>query len=103
MNDNASFLAALDAWLTKAQDVVTQYHKANFPNLSVPKLEVVGGQKYIKIASIDGSSRGAYAFVEVATGDVLKAASWKAPAKGKRGNIYTAELGVGPYGAHPLR
>lgn len=33
--------------------------------------------------------RSVHAFVENATGDLLKAAGWKAPAKGRRGNLVT--------------
>lgn len=55
------------------------------------------GRKYVKVvreeywASPEGSkriSKSVHAFIEVATGDIYKAASWKAPAKnGARFNI----------------
>jgi len=49
-------------------------------------------------------SRSVYCFVDRSNGDVLKAASWKTPAKHVRGNIYAADplAGVGVYGANYL-
>jgi hypothetical protein len=50
--------------------------------------------------------RSAWAFVDKTTGDVLKAASWKKPAKHARGNIFDEWNGlksVGPYGPAYLR
>ena len=52
------------------------------------------GRKYIKI--VDGyvqdngeiKSRSVTAFIDKATGDVYKPASWKSPAKGIRFNLY---------------
>lgn len=37
----------------------------------------------------DGSGRSVHCFIDNVTGDVYKAAGWKAPAKGIRGNIVT--------------
>ena len=53
------------------------------------------GRKYIKVTSkmnTDPKERkgSAYAFVDKVTGEVYKAASWSAPAKGVRGTV--AEL-----------
>lgn len=63
------------------------------------KLYFTKGRKYIKVEK--GTS--AYCFIDIATGDVLMAASWRAPAKHARGNIYkVGEEGVGEYGAHYL-
>jgi hypothetical protein len=52
------------------------------------------GKRYIKISSgyleDDGeiSQRSVDAFIDKATGDVYKPASWKAPAKGVRFNLF---------------
>ncbi len=56
---------------------------------------VTFGRKYAKIMSRDfnGSSSYVWGFVNMVTGDLLKAASWKAPAKHARGNIETASYG----------
>lgn len=48
------------------------------------------GSKYVKVVSISaGGSRSAHSFVEIKTGNILKAASWKSPARNfARGNVY---------------
>jgi hypothetical protein len=65
------------------------------------------GKKYIKIVSEDNTGgRSAWGFVNMGSGDVLKAASWAAPAKHARGNIFDEFNGlarVGPYGPNYLK
>lgn len=58
-------------------------------------LEVVPGKKYLKVVTKSGSSKSVHSFIVVVdedkfkAGDILKAASWNAPAKNKaRGNIF---------------
>jgi len=89
---------ALATWLEKAQALVDKGHE-RFPNNPRRVLTLEPGRRYVKVVCSDGpSSRSAYCFVDVTTGDVLKAASWKAPAKHPRGNIFTDALGVSEYG-----
>ena len=46
------------------------------------------GKKYIRVIRVQGIARSAHSFVEIETGNVWKAASWKVPAKNKpRGHI----------------
>ena len=45
------------------------------------------GKKYIRVVRNYRSSRSVLAFIEITTGDIYKAASWKAPAKNVRGNV----------------
>lgn len=74
----------------------------NFKNLPVPFLQVEEGSRYVKI--IRGTS--VYCFIDKTNGDVLKAASWKAPAKHARGNIFNEDngvTGVGHHGGNYLR
>jgi hypothetical protein len=49
------------------------------------------GRKVTRIIMVidNGGSRSVHCFIDNATGDVYKAAGWKAPAKGARGNIVT--------------
>jgi len=66
------------------------------------------GKRYIKVIRVDngGTAKSSYCFVDKASGDILKAASWAAPAKGARGNIFSADFGasaVTPYGAVYLK
>lgn len=54
------------------------------------------GKRYVRVisASVNRSSRSVYCFVDTTNGDVLKAASWKAPAKGARGNVLAEDDGM---------
>jgi hypothetical protein len=53
-------------------------------------IEFEPGSKYVKVVSISGGgSRSVHCFVEKANGNILRAASWKAPARNFiRGNVY---------------
>ena len=66
------------------------------------------GRRYVRIVTTsDGGNgqRSVYCFVDITNGDILKSASWKAPAKHARGSIFTPDNGskaVTPHGAHYL-
>lgn len=101
-------IAALDALLDKIAD---DYVKFSFrklqsiDTLSMAAMETkraefrkdlgyVEGKKYIKITRNDGGSAWGFVVKETAApwhrGDVLKAASWAAPAQNfARGNVFT--------------
>ena len=53
-------------------------------------IEFEAGSKYVKIVSISGGgSRSVHCFVEKANGNILRAASWKSPARNFiRGNVF---------------
>ena len=56
------------------------------------KFEIETGRKYHKIVQIDrGGSRSVHAFVDKKTGELYKAASFKAPAKGVRFDLRIIE------------
>ena len=96
-----SFDAALANWLVKAQELVNDYHKAcGYTAFPPGKLSLEMGRRYVRVVRTEGVGvgRSVHCFIDTTTGDVLKAASWKAPAKGPRGNIYTDNLGVGASG-----
>jgi hypothetical protein len=67
------------------------------------------GVKYVRILRTQPLSTyggSAYAFIEISSGDILKPAGFKGPAKnGARGNIYNADptVGCGPYGVASFR
>lgn len=54
------------------------------------------GRKYVKVIY----NNSVHSFVDMKSGDVLKPASWKAPAKKARGNIYDDNYGLGSMGPH---
>lgn len=51
------------------------------------ELEIEPGRKFIKLVKKKGEHVSVWGFVDKETGDILKAASWRAPAKHARGNI----------------
>ncbi len=62
----------------------------NHPNLR-SHFSMVDGRKYVKVVSHynDGTSKSVHAFIDKTTGDLYKAASRNAPAKGVRYNLLT--------------
>ena len=101
------FNDALTTFVGGCQDIVTendkQYDSAKFNS----KITVNAGRRYVKLVKSDAfQSRSVYCFVDRTNGNVLKAASWKAPAKHARSNILNEDNGLGamgPYGAAYLR
>lgn len=82
-------VAKLVAWMTETNAT----RPAAISRATAPDTyEVAGGRKYIRIAQVTaGGARSVHCFVDAATGDVYKAAGWKAPAlNGARFNILDA-------------
>lgn len=90
----ADFADMLQTWL--------QTNFAAAKNVGpAPTIEVQTGSRYARLVIRHHPGSGsAYGFVDLTNGDLLKAAGWKAPAKGKRGNIFAAMPlnGCTPYG-----
>ena len=61
----------------------------NYPNLDIPVASVNKGRKYFKIII----SNSVHSFIDKTSGDIFKAASFNAPAKHARGNIFSNTLG----------
>lgn len=93
-------------WLKVSQEKVdTYYEQMGYLPLQKKELKVAGGRRYIKVSAvslmqnqsgkyvINGES--AWAFIDTTNGDILKPASWKAPAKHARGNIWDEHKGQG--------
>jgi hypothetical protein len=71
-----------------------------------PVITAESGPKYIRIVeSRTDSQRSVYCFLNRTNGDILKSASWKAPAKHARGNVNTPgyQTCLTEYGAAYLR
>lgn len=95
-----TFTFNLDAFLVAAQAKVDADYGHNINAhgevMKAPVLSLENGKRYARIVATDSSSRSAFGFVDLGTGDVLKASSWKAPAKNfPRGNINDANQGCG--------
>jgi hypothetical protein len=98
------FTEALRAFIGHVEQVTGDHYRATAPSLPLPSFSLEVGQKNIRVVRTDyGDNRSVHCFVDMATGDVLKADSWKRPAKGPRGNIRNADNGRGaltPYGTY---
>lgn len=101
------FETQLTGFVAGAQKVIDDYYTKEFPTQG-KKLVLERGSKNIRIVAKDvwqgqlrEESGSAWAFIEIATGTILKPASVKAPAKGSRGTIMEEGFGVHyitPYG-----
>lgn len=111
--DSSEFKAALKGFMAFAQSVVDENQK-QYPNATSHKqLTAEAGKRYIRIVRNDIAndtgktfSRSVHCFIDTTNGDVLKAASWKVPAKHARGNIFKPESykgAVGPHGGTYMR
>ena len=106
--DPAAFDARLADWLGAMQEKIDAEYAAQYKNVKPPILEIEQGARYIRVVNTDayGTSRSAFVFIDKNTGDVLKPAGWKGPAKHARGNIFDAKGGLGwmgVYGAAHVR
>lgn len=104
MNDSAVMAKVSDfvAYVTRLQEA----HYQQYPNLTPPTVEAMIGVRYARIVTRDTGhgGRSAWGFVDLTNGDILKAASWKAPAKHARGNIFDLRYeGMTAYGPASLR
>ena len=86
-------------YVEKLEENLAAYYEGKYTHVATPEVKVENGRKYARV--IVGDS--VHTFVNKTTGEILKAASYKAPAKnGVRGSIFAEDFGmsaVGPYGA----
>lgn len=109
--------AEVDAQVLVFVQALTKYlNDTNInANLYTYVIEVQTGPKNIRLVrreiwngSTEATNGSAYCFIDRATGNILKPAGFKAPAKGARGNIFNADSfgngkACGPYGVAYLR
>lgn len=88
----AGLNAALHDFVNGCQDLINAHYKdtPEIPRLSIDK----GGVKFARIVKERLGARSVYCFVDLTNGDILKSASWKAPAPHARGNIYDEHKGL---------
>jgi len=97
----------IEAFRLQLQDTVSDHYTKKFPTLEVPQIKLEWGQKYVRIVrERSPNDRSAFGFIDTSNGDLLKAESWKKPARHARGNLYDASTWKGshdPYGMAYLR
>ncbi len=89
----------LPEWIEEAQAMMERhYNRVGMPN-QCPQVYIDGGRKYIKVAKRGYGSNSVWCFIRAEDGAILKAASWKAPAKNfARGSIFDQHVPEMPYG-----
>ena len=93
--NDPEFDVALGKFVSGSQQLIDDHFARNhFKN--TPFLTTEVGSRYIKIVRNEQNATGGsvHCFVDKNNGDVLKAASWRAPAKGARSNIFNEFNGV---------
>ena len=99
-----------DVVQTKQDEYFTRNGFTHSPS---DKIEVKLGRRYAKIVKLDREwdssnnpivrtrNGSVHTFVDMITGDILKAASWQAPApNGVRGNIFSEDYGASVVNEH---
>lgn len=85
-----------NAWLAGVEKFVRETRDPSI------RLSFEPGKKYIRVVEERPGQRSVFCFLEASTGAILKAAGWKAPAKGIRGYItdpnYSIGRGITQYG-----
>ena len=103
----------VNQWVATNQQLINEHTAKNYPNLVPDTLTYTEGGRYYKVVK----HGGVHAFIakedfvtkgmgQVYKGDIFKPASWNAPAKHARGNIYDESKGMSqmnPYGPNYLR
>ena len=102
-----NFDAKLETFMAGIKQISDQYME-QYPEQPKPTFVQMPGKVRTKIAvcGFSGKPESVYCFIDYTTGDVLKAASWNAPAKHARGNIFDENNGLkymGPHGPAYLR
>jgi len=96
------------------QQLITNHYVKRQFDLVPPRLDGIKGQRYIRVVStprvpvnygksveiVDGPGTMVHSFIDITTGDVLKAAGWKSPAKHARGNVFDEHNGLGSMSAY---
>ena len=113
MNNTQDFDVAVEKWVAKVQQLITDHDTIRYPNLPYKRtLSIEPGRRYIRVVVNSGSQRSAFAFIDkgdkdgIGRGDLLKSAGWKAPAVHARGNLFDVNDGmkyVDAYGMAYLR
>ena len=88
-----------DESINKFRDLVLERFKRyceahRFTHLSNTQFVIENGRRYDKIVEVEDprhpTNRRVHSFIERETGNILMPATYKAPAKHARGNIFTA-------------
>lgn len=86
-NNTALVLSIIASIVETMQAALAARYARIAPSITVPTLSAEIGRSFVRIVETVGSSRQVHCFVEISTGRVFAAASWKGPNKrAPRGN-----------------
>lgn len=94
MKPTVEFNAKLATFIMSVQKNQNEYYTSNYKTINPPVIYVDYGSRYVKVVSDNGTQTSVFCFIDIKNGDVLKAASWKQPAKHARGNIFKDDNGL---------
>jgi hypothetical protein len=100
VNEPKNIEKALKKYVKGIQDIVNQDYKKNYTNLTPPDIIYKKGGRYYKVIRKEtfGSGQSVHSFIDAKEGpefgNIYKAASWRAPAKGARGNVFSPSNGM---------
>jgi len=102
--------AALERFVDWVREMKRRDMEERYPNLEAPEFEIRPGRVNAKIVETQPGQPGGsvFCFVDMATGKIMKAASWNAPdpKRYERGNVNNPEgwsSWVTPYGPKYLK
>lgn len=106
-NSQPDLKADIIAQIQKYCDLVTELNRQYYQDMGYtfeapPVATAVFGSRYARIMK----GGNVHTFIDLKNGDILKAATYKAPAKGARGNILAEDAGrsaIDHFGANYLR
>ena len=87
----------VNIYIAELQEEKNKHFAENYNNLTPPVYTMDIGRRYIRIVENgtgNSTSKNVHSFIDSTNGDVLKAASWKAPAKHPRGNVFSEKNGA---------
>lgn len=85
----------LHEFLERLTETYRDYCTSTQHPCPAPSFVAQPGTKNIRIVCVERQYKSVYCFIEQATGNILKSAGWKAPAKGARGSIWNEDCDVG--------
>lgn len=103
MTQTPEFQTALTQFTAAVQTMLDAHYGPNY-SLGHTAVTVEPGRRYTRLYTVRKGHSHIYCFIDQ-NGDILKAASYKAPAKHARGNIFSDDAikAVNWFGANYLR
>lgn len=91
-----SLTRAIEDYVKAVQAKMNQYWQdSKYTHAPAPTITWEYAPKYVRVWKIEQHGKSIHTFIDTTTGNVLKAASWKAPVKtNPRSNVFDADHGI---------